>query len=312
MSLDKILAEYNENSASQKTNIKKQVDLSNYFSTFLPKGVNEATKTIRILPGADGTPFETLYVHTHKVDNRWPKFVCPNHHKKNDNGEAEDCPFCEAHDAFMAMGTEEDRKLAYQYKAKKTYIVKVIDREKEGEGVKFWRFTHSRQKDGIYDKIISLFKFAKADLSDITTGRDLTINIQRNERGIPTVSSVAASFEVTPLSADQAQANLWLNDERTWADVYSVKSYDYLRILVENETPVWDNEQKKYVSKKSQTNESGGDTKDLDSELTIGGNTTTSTPNPTATQGNVAPNPTAQATGPVVGGEDEEEDDLPF
>jgi hypothetical protein len=303
MSLDKILSEYNENSASQTTSIKKQVDLSNYFSTFLPKGVNEATKTIRIIPGPDGSPFTNLHVHNHKVDNQWRKFVCPNKEKKKDDGTPEDCPFCEAHTLLMSQNTEESRKLAYQYKVKKTYIVKVIDRDKEGEGVKFWRFTHSRQKDGIYDKIISIFKMAKADLSNPETGRDLVITIARNDRGIPTVSGIAAQFDVTPLSEDQAQANVWLNDTRTWEDVYSAKSYDYLRILVEDGEPMWDKDLKTFVNKKEQKkqvmNDDSGD--DLDSELTLGATTTT----PVATaQTNVT-----TSTPPIV---DEEEDDLPF
>lgn len=310
MSLDKILAEYNENSASQVTNIKKQVDLSNYFSTFLPKGINEATKTIRILPGVDGTPFTPLHVHNHKVEGQWRKFVCPAMEKtKEVDGKQvpEDCPFCEAHKVLMDQGTEESRKLAYPYKAKKTYIIKVIDRDNEGEGVKFWRFTHSRQKDGIYDKIISIFKMAKADLSNPETGRDLVISIARNDRGIPTVSGIAASFDITPLSADQAQADVWLNDTRTWEDVYSAKSYDFLRILVEDGEPVWDKDLKTFVNKKEQkTNAAGGDfDNDLDSELTLGA----STPTPAAQV--AAQNPTTQAAVPAVGVE-EEDDDLPF
>jgi hypothetical protein len=310
MSLDKILSEYNENSASQAKSVRKQVDLSNYFSTFLPKGVNEATKTIRILPGTDGgTPFTPLHVHNHKIDNQWRKFVCPNKEKKKDDGTPEDCPFCEAYDVLMAQNTEESRKLAYQYKVKKTYIVKVIDRDKEGEGVKFWRFTHSRQKDGIYDKIISIFKMAKADLSDPETGRDLVITIARNDRGIPTVSGIAAQFDVTPLSSDQAQANVWLNDTRTWEDVYSAKSYDYLRILVEDGEPMWDKELKTFVNKKEQKkqvmDDDSGD--DLDSELTLGATTTTPT---TTTQ--VTTNTQAPTTETTTTDVEEEEDDLPF
>ena len=314
MSLDKILEEYNKNSAaaSGTKKINKQVDLTNYFSTFLPKGVNEATKTIRIIPGSDGTPFTPLYIHSHKVDGQWRKLICPNKEKKKEDGTPEDCPFCEANKVLMNMDNagEAERKLAYSYRPKKTYVIKVIDREKEGEGVKFWRFTHSRQKDGIYDKIISLFKFAKADLSDPETGRDLTINIQRNDRGIPTVSSISASFDVTPLSTDETEAKNWLADERTWQDVYSVKSYDYLRILVEDGEPVWDKELKTFVDKRTKKQEPTNDTKELD-ELTIGGDEPKSEPKP-ETKDVPKSEPEAPAATQASTEEEEEDDDLPF
>lgn len=315
MSLDKILEEYNQNSAaaSGTKKINKQVDLTNYFSTYLPKGVNEATKTIRIIPGSDGTPFTPLYIHSHKIGQDWRKLICPNKEKKKADGTPEDCPFCEANKALMSLEnpTEAERKLAYSYRPKKTYVIKVIDREKEGEGVKFWRFTHSRQKDGIYDKIISLFKFAKADLSDPESGRDLTITINRNDRGIPTVSSISASFDITPLSTDAGEMRNWLADERTWADVYTVKSYDYLRILVEGGEPVWDKEAKTFVDKNAaQKTESHNDTEELDGELTIGNDTPKTSTNATEAS-TVAQKPTAQADESSVGGE-EEEDDLPF
>lgn len=310
--LTKILEEYNQNSASTATKIKKQVDLTNYFSTYLPKGVDEATKTIRIIPVKDASPFTPLFIHSHKVDGQWRKLICPKEHKLKEDGKPEDCPFCEAHDTLKSQDSEDDRKLAYTYKAKKTYVVKVIDRENEGEGVKFWRFTHSRQKDGIYDKIISLFKFAKADLSDPKTGRDLSITIQRNDRGIPTVSSIVASFDVTPLSENEGEATTWLNDERTWEDVYSTKSYEYLRILVEGEEPVWDKETKGFVSKKSLTETKNTDSNELEEELTIGElPKTTTQPNATETKA-VATNPTVQADATSVETEEEEEDDLPF
>lgn len=307
MSLDKILAEYNENSASKTTAIKKQFDLTNYFSTFLPKGVNEATKTIRILPGVDGSPFVPLHIHSHKMDGQWRKFVCPQVEKK------EDCPFCELHDALMETGKEEDRKLAYTYKPKKTYVLKIVDREKEGEGVKFWRFTHSRQKDGIYDKIISIFKLAKADLSDPKTGRDLNISIARNANGIPMVSSIVPSFNESPLSEDANEAKLWIEDTRGWEDVYAVKPYDFLRILVEGGEPMWDKDEKKFVNKaeKAKNASAGNDTNELDSELTLGGEATTK-PEVKAeikTESVSEEKVESATTTPVV---EDDEDDLPF
>lgn len=317
--LEAILNEYNKNSTpTSGSSGAKKIDLSNYFSTHLEKGVNEATKTIRILPGREGeTPFPVIYYHSKKVDGKYPKFQCP----KEMDGEA--CPFCEAYTILMAKNTEDDRKLAYQYKAKQAYALKVIDRDKESEGVKFWRINHSYKKEGVYDKIISLIKAYRKDLTDPKEGMDLQLMINRTQQGYPTVSNIIASISgPTPLSSDSSKMELWLNDIRTWRDVYSVKSYDYLFILVEGDEPMWDKDKKKYVGKNAaaespsqQSSDSNDDYKALDDELVVGGGTATTETPAAATATTETPAVTKKET-PVkeeeVVDEDDDDDDLPF
>jgi hypothetical protein len=115
-------------SGSQKT-----YDLKNYFNTILPKGVDSETKRIRILPPSEGskTPFTTMWGHVKKVNGDWKTFPCPKHEK------GEDCPFCQAREALLATGKDEDKELAKQYSARQFYVAKVIDRDRENEGVKF-------------------------------------------------------------------------------------------------------------------------------------------------------------------------------
>ena len=52
-----------------------------------------------------------------------------------------------------------------------------------------------------------------------------------------------------PLSKDIDKANAWLNDEKTWRDVYSLKSADYLELVVDGKIPVYSKELGKYVEK---------------------------------------------------------------
>ena len=66
----------------------------------------------------------------------------------------------------MSTGKESDKELAKQYKSRKFYIVKVIDRDNEGDGPKFWRFKHNYKNEGILDKIIPIWR-NKGDITDV-------------------------------------------------------------------------------------------------------------------------------------------------
>ena len=260
--LEAMLAQYENNNKPkfEKSATAKVYDLKNYFNTFIKEGVRSATKEIRILPTQDGsTPFVELHGHKIQVDGQWKTFACLKHEK----GEA--CPFCEAREALLATGKDSDKELAKKYNARKMYVVKVIDRGAEDEGVKFWRFNHDYRKEGIYDKIIGVLNAIKKDVTNATTGRDLSISINRNQNNIPVVSSIS-HMDPSVLSENAELTTEWLGDTRTWEDVYAVKPYDFLEIIVKGGIPVWDNDEKKYVDKASK--EETPNT--LEAELTMG------------------------------------------
>jgi hypothetical protein len=83
-------------------------DLKNYFNAGLPKGVDELKKKIRILPPEEGkkTSFGVMYGHTKKINGEYKTFPCLKHEKN------EECPFCQAREALLAGGTEEEKELA--------------------------------------------------------------------------------------------------------------------------------------------------------------------------------------------------------
>jgi hypothetical protein len=259
--LDALLAQYEKNNAPkyEKTEAKTY-DLKNYFNTYLEKGVKSGTKTIRILPATNGSPFVEMHAHKVLVDGDWKTFPCLKHEKN------EPCPFCEAHDALRATGKESDKELAKKFNPRLMYVVKVIDRDNEQDGVKFWRFNHDFRKEGVYDKIFAAWSALKKDITDAETGRDLVITLNRNMNDVPVVSGIQA-LDSSPLSENATQKAEWLSDERTWEDVYSVRNYDYLELIVKGETPVWDKDQKGWVAKDSVKAEENAK---LDTELTMG------------------------------------------
>jgi hypothetical protein len=261
--LDAMLKQY-ENSANSyaKKESSKVYDLKNYFTTHLSDKQKSATKRLRILPTEDGSsPFVQIHGHKMQVDGEWKTFICLKHEKD------EDCPFCEAREALLATGKEQDKELAKKYSAKKMYVVKVIDRDNEADGIKFWRFNHDYRKQGILDKIYGVLQAVNKDITDPETGRDLLVMIGRDQGNRPVVQSIS-HVDPTPLSEDSELAAEWLADKRTWEDVYSIKSYDYLEIVVKGGTPVWDKEAKKFVDKNSATTED--EVGSLDEELSVG------------------------------------------
>jgi hypothetical protein len=239
---NKQVAGGNSNKVSQEDRMKK------YFTTLLPKGARSGEKRIRILPTTDGSsPFKEVYYHELQVDGQWVKLYDPKQEGKRS-------PLNEVYEGLMMTGVEADKVLARQYRARKFYIVKVIDRENEQDGVKFWRFKHNSKGEGILDKIFPLFK-NKGDITDTQKGRDLIITLGLTKAGNGKEYTAITSIipeDITPLSNDNDTVNSWINDELTWADVYSKKPEEYLEMIAKGEVPKWDVETKKYVSNLSE------------------------------------------------------------
>ena len=132
--------------------------------------------------------------------------------------------------------------------------------------MKFWRFNENSKGEGIYDKLISLYETRKKEsledcgeeynIFDLYDGKDIIITVSKSK--IPdgfggmkdTIAyNITDSGNKKPLSKDIDKANSWLNDEKTWKDVYSNKSSEYLELVVNGKIPVYDKELGKYVEK---------------------------------------------------------------
>lgn len=244
--LDAILAQYEQ---SQKqggnSNSKMSQDerMKKYFAALLKDNEKQGQKRLRILPTPDGSsPFKEVWFHEIQVDGKWQKFYDP---AKNAN---ERSPLSEVYEELMSTGKESDKELAKQYKPRKFYIVKVIDRDNEQDGVKFWRFKHNYKNEGILDKIIPIFR-AKGDVTDPEKGRDIILEMTKAKtpKGASyTVIQTVMYDDPAPIHEDGDTAKSWINDELTWEDVYSKKPVEYLEAIARGETPRWDSEKGAY------------------------------------------------------------------
>ena len=253
--LDAVLAQY-ENSkqsgSSSTSKMSQEERMKKYFAAILKDSEKQGQKKIRILPTTDGSsPFKEVWFHEINVDGKWQKFYDPG---KNDN---ERSPLNEVYEELMSTGKESDKELAKQYKSRKFYIVKVIDRDHEEDGPKFWRFKHNYKNDGILDKIIPIWR-NKGDITDPTNGRDLVIELAKAKTpkgSTYTVIQTVMYDDPTPTHEDSETANIWINDELTWEDVYSKKPVEYLEAIARGETPRWDTDAGKYIYSNSDESE---------------------------------------------------------
>lgn len=244
-SLDAVLAQYEKaKSNTGGSKISQEDRMKKYFAAILPQGKSTGQKRLRILPTSDGSsPFKEVWFHEVQVAGKWNKIYDPG---KNDN---ERSPLNEIHDELMMTGKASDKELAKQYKARKFYIVKVIDKDAPEDGVKFWRFKHNYKNEGILDKIIPIWR-AKGDITDPEKGRDLILELTKAKtpKGIEyTVIQTVMYDDPAPLHEDKETMNSWVKDELTWKDVYSKKPVEYLEAIARGETPRWSSELGKYV-----------------------------------------------------------------
>lgn len=241
---------------------------ANYFNTSLSpdKSIKEGNKVIRILPGIESLlPFFTIFRHQLTVDGKPEVTICPKKHPKD--GEEAKCPICEAAQVLWEeskkAGISEEKKKALQKQAgnftvKEAHVFRVIDRAHEDEGVKLWIVNKDRTGKGNTDKIMSLIA-SKGNITDIKTGRDITIPIKL----VPNAQTKKESYvvqgliheDIAPLSTDEAKVELWLNDKTSWKPFIGTKAYSWLKVVSKWQTPVWDSASKGFISKEDKSDE---------------------------------------------------------
>lgn len=242
------LADYEKaKSKTTQTTQSSSVDLTKYFTIALDEGAQSGEKSVRILPNQDDPTkwYKVGYFHNLKIGKRWTKLYDPSQ-------DGDDSPLNEMYKFLMKSTDKEDKKLAINYKSRQFFIVRVIERGKEHEGVKFWRFPAVQDGSGIMDKIAPLVKKYGAFWNPFE-GFDLTISMIRDKSkdskvGFTKVASIIPDRE-SKLSEDENQSVEWLSDPMAWTDVFKKKSIEYLNIVAEGSEPIWDAEQKCFVAK---------------------------------------------------------------
>lgn len=265
--------------AQVQTQRKSDFDAKNYLNTQLEDGENEKTIKIRILPvsSEDGNFRIAVKTHNLKVSQRIAKsgfksFLCLNDPQVPNYNSTIKCPICEKANYYFdearkcretdAVKSKNLFKKACSLQSKTTYIVRVIERGKENEGVKFWRFNENSQGKGIYDALIALYRQRKEDMKeagienynifDLDNGRDIVLSLKRTVRkdGVEGIATQITDHSINkPLTTDIEQGNAWINDVKKWYNAYVAKSHEYLAIVADDLIPYFDRNQEKWVGK---------------------------------------------------------------
>ena len=242
----------------------------NYLQLRVGPGETQRTVTVRILPisATDGRAFFTMNTHSMKVNQEISKsgfksFICLNDSNVVDDIETEGCPLCDkAKELYAQADCCSDEfekkdlvKAASQYRAKRTFIVRVIERGKEDEGVKFWKFNVRFDKTDPYNQILNLYKMRKEsaekkckteNILDIYNGRDLNVTITAEGTSAPTIID---DSDRSPLSENEELMKEWIFDKKTWQDVFTCKPYDYLNLVAQMKVPWFDRNTNSWVDK---------------------------------------------------------------
>jgi hypothetical protein len=259
-----------------KTQEKKNsmFDAKNYLDTKLEKGVTEKTLTIRLLPMdlETGNPFVVVHTHNVKVPSTMVKpgekpyksYICLaknpgiNHEKYGSK-----CPFCEINrEAYNESKKTTDPQLKKNYQeisianlSRETVICRCIERGKEDEGVKFWKFNLRADKTDPYNQILKLATLRKEEaerkgkinnILDIYEGRDLNITFTSEGTSAPTVVD---DSDRSPLSDNEELMKEWIYDSKKWQDVFTCKPYEYLSLVSQMKTPWFDKSNNIWVDK---------------------------------------------------------------
>lgn len=254
-------------------------DEKNYLNIRLADGQRTKELKIRLLPidGNSQTPFKKIHVHTIKVSKEispsgWKSYICLEKTEGIDTDKyGNKCPFCELNREAYKYFTEETdpvakerwKKISLDNIPKEACIVRCIERGFESDGPKFWKFNTRKDKTDPKGQIMELYKtrleesreegLGEENILDIHTGKDLKVVISLaadNKVGENRTSvKVLDCGKNKPLSLDNDELNAWVNDSKKWSDVFAVKPYDYLKIILDGQVPFYDKNMQRWVTK---------------------------------------------------------------
>lgn len=198
-----------------------------------------------------------------------------------------DCPCCQINrheyqlfkEATDPIEQERHKKNSIKFMPTEYCAMRVIERGAEEDGPKFLKFSVRADGKDLMNMILKLYKtrrqesiddaleeyqvddiskipadqhFEPANILDLYTGKDLQINVdavfdKNGNRTNKTSITIIDCGKEKPLTRDDALFDKWVNDDKVWTDVFAIKPYDYLRLLIEGKIPYFNKKENKWV-----------------------------------------------------------------
>lgn len=216
--------------------------LKKYFIPRVADGEQSTDVTFRLLPPLEGQEvFEKAFFYSLKINGKPRKIYAVYANEKGED------PVQDLYNV-LRVGDEFDKKLSNDYRPKPFWIVRGIQRGKEEEGVKFWRFSDVT-KNSVFDKIYPLFK-KYGDITDPDKGMDITITVTKdsnNNHNIATILPEPAS----KISDDAELQAALIADPITWKSIMRKEkevTVEFLTSVALGKVPYWDDSKKTMVT----------------------------------------------------------------
>lgn len=256
---DPILEQYErikqtkEREQRERTN-KVTFNVKNYLNVRLADNESSKKITIRILPLTPDSESPFKPVAMHYFPSQRKSFICTKNTPDLPEGTDTRCPFCELREEVskkqQGADTVEWNRLKEIYKNNGhdiQYVLRVIDRDDESFGVKFWKISQP-----VYEMLIDAYVGCKEEdgtnIFDLKEGKDIVITIKKI-KSKNRITSVQAKSKVSPLAETEELTREYITDTKLWNNVYGIKTYDYLSILIEGGEPYYDKEANMWVDK---------------------------------------------------------------
>lgn len=275
--IDDLLARYEQEKSGEKpktegtTSSTKLSGADKLKKMYTPQGEEEIFRAF--IPKDQDGHYEVAHFHEVKLFGKYKKLYCPKHN------DGKPCPMCEESDRIRQetfdkfkkgdQGMKDGMSAARVFEAKKFYMIKGVDRQRLADGLKFWRVKYAFANDGDFDTLMTLagkYKRKKGeDFADPIKGFDIEITVGvkklpngKEYKGITLMGEGDKVALATDKAGepDLAKIDEILSDTTTWREVFTpfsitgyMNEYEYLKAVMEDRAPRWDEGKKRFVVK---------------------------------------------------------------
>jgi len=190
-------------------------------TSWKPEEGNKYTVRLLSFPNNDGQPFKELLFYYNIPGQRG--LLAPSQFDQRD-------PVQELINKLRDEGTKESYEMAKKLYPKMRVYAPVIVRGEEDKGVQIWSFGKL-----VYQALLSLMMDEDyGDITDVENGTDITVTCTKAPGQQWAKTEVLPKRKSSPLSKDSNQAKEWLGSIPDVTELFQVKSYDELSIIINN------------------------------------------------------------------------------
>ncbi len=184
-----------------------------------PQEGEEATVRLISFADNDGQPFKELWFYYNIGNN--PGLLAPKQFSEPD-------PIQELINKLRDDGSKDSYELAKKLYPKMRTFAPVIVRGEEDKGVRLWSFGKT-----VYQSLLNIMLDEDyGDITDPIEGRDVKVTCTKAPGRMWATTTVRPRGKDNPLAPDATQAKEWLANIPSLDDLYTLKSYDELEMIV--------------------------------------------------------------------------------